>query len=262
MKHHKGKEKEEIQKTKSPKHVEREFSFWKKSTNKETGQKSEIFLDKKTEKRDFHSSTESCRQRKKHKKKSERKRRKRLVKKKAHQKERENTRMEEHRDNNEKSGKERVKRRFLQRKIFYISQNIFQKRKSKHWKKEVKKMRTRKKRKIGRNLEEQDLQKVQKEAKKTYSRRDIVISNIFYQKMTRDRCPCHCDHRANNYQWKIRKKEDVNQLEKKVFFQEKHEFLPTNGKNVFHNGVQKFVLFLLSKKMRFHTRDLHNREHK
>ena len=69
-----------------------------------------------------------------------------------------------------------MKRRFLQRKNFLFHKNIFQKKQKtkrdksrykngflKRLKKEVKKMRTRKKRKIGRNLEKQDLQKVQKE---------------------------------------------------------------------------------------------------
>ena len=48
------------------------------------------------------------------------------LKKKQHtQKKGEDTRMEKHTENNEKGGKERVKRRFLQRKNFFISQNIF-----------------------------------------------------------------------------------------------------------------------------------------
>ena len=36
------------------------------------------------------------------------------------------------------------------------------------------------------------------------------------QRMTRGRCPCHCDHRTNNYQWKMRQKE-VNQEEQNIF---------------------------------------------
>ena len=54
VKHHKGKKKEEIQKTKLPKHVERKKNWKDASTNKEIGKKKK---DKKTEKRDFHSFT-------------------------------------------------------------------------------------------------------------------------------------------------------------------------------------------------------------
>ena len=36
-------------------------------------------------------------------------------------------------------------------------------------------------------------------------------------RMTFGRCPCHCDHRTNNYPWKMRKKE-VHQEEKIAFF--------------------------------------------
>ena len=39
VKHFKGKKKEEIQKTKLPKHVKRFFFFFEKSANKETGTK-------------------------------------------------------------------------------------------------------------------------------------------------------------------------------------------------------------------------------
>ena len=35
------------------------------------------------------------------------------------------------------------------------------------------------------------------------------------QRMTRGRCPCHSNHWTNNCQWKMRKKEDVKQDEKK-----------------------------------------------
>ena len=61
--------------------------------------------------------------------KSERKRRSRLVRKKAHQKKGENTRMEKQTENNENGGKERVKRRFLQRKNFLFHKTFFKKNK-------------------------------------------------------------------------------------------------------------------------------------
>ena len=36
------------------------------------------------------------------------------------------------------------------------------------------------------------------------------------QRMTRGRCPCHCDHRTNNYQWKITKRM-LNRMRRIVF---------------------------------------------
>ena len=63
VKHHNGKKKEEIQKTKLPKHVGKKL-FLKKTLQKETEKKGDFLWDKKTKKRDFHSITESCRQRK------------------------------------------------------------------------------------------------------------------------------------------------------------------------------------------------------
>ena len=72
------KKNEETQKKKLPKHVERMF-FLKKNPPTRNGQKrGDFFRDEKTERRDFHAFTESCRQRKNTK--SERKRRKSLVK--------------------------------------------------------------------------------------------------------------------------------------------------------------------------------------
>ena len=53
MKHHKGKKKEEIQKTKLPKHVERFFFLKKKFANKETGKEREIFFFKKKQRREI-----------------------------------------------------------------------------------------------------------------------------------------------------------------------------------------------------------------
>ena len=76
------------------------------------------------------------------------------------------------------------------------------------------------------------------------------------QRMTRDRCPCHCDHRTNNYQWKMRQKE-VNQEEQNIFKERSTRFFQQKlKKGIFlkKNGVWKFVLFLKSKKIRIQRR--------
>ena len=171
--HFKGKKKEEIQKTKLPKHVER-FFFLKKIREKGNGQrKGDFFLDK-TEKRYFHSFTESCTQRKTQKRKVNEKGGKDSLEKKTHQIKEKTQGRKNIRKTMKKAEKQELRGDFLRGTIF-ISQNIFQKKIKKRQikkqkrisqnieKKEVKKMRTRKKRKIERNSEKQDLQKVQKE---------------------------------------------------------------------------------------------------
>ena len=125
MKHHKGKEKEEIQKNSVTKTCRKGHFFLKKktSTNKETGQKSEIFLDKKTEKRDFHAFTESCRQRKNTKRSVNEKRRKRLRKKALHKKEK---------TQGWKNIRKTMKKAdFLRRRIFLIHKTFFKKKRDK-----------------------------------------------------------------------------------------------------------------------------------
>ena len=99
------------------------------------------------------------------------------------------------------------------------------------------------------------------------------------QRMTRARCPCHCDHRTNNYPWKITKKE-VKQDEKnsvswemniKFFCQTKRtskrflKFQQTianpqqrlqeqraHAKNIFVNINEKRVFHNFFKKKKFH----------
>ena len=78
--------------------------------------------------------------------------------------------MAKHTENNEKSGKERVKMRFLQslfHKTFFKKkrQIKIRKRISENLERGGKENENKKKRKIGRNLEKQDLQKVQRERK-------------------------------------------------------------------------------------------------
>ena len=84
------------------------------------------------------------------------------------------------------------------------------------------------------------------------------------QRMTRGRCPCHCDHRTNNCQWKMRKESKPGGA--KYFLREKHEVFSnkncTKGNFFKKNGVWKFVLFLKSKKWGSREGIWTNREHK
>ena len=84
--------------------------------------------------------------------------------------------MEQHTENNEKGGKERVKRRFLQRKNFFNSKNIFPKKKNnqdtkgflKTLRKRCKGNENKKKKKNREQLRKnQDLQMVQRERKQS-----------------------------------------------------------------------------------------------
>ena len=177
VKHYKGKKKQEIQKTKLPKHVER--IFLQNPSTRDTGKKREIFWRQQNREERcpfFHRKLQTAEKHTK-KKKSERKRRNRLVRKKAHQQKGENTRTEKHTENNEKGGKERVKRRFLQSKIVLFHKNIFQKKRDKSdksrnkkgflktLKKGGKENENKKKRKNSENLRKTRFAKVQKREK-------------------------------------------------------------------------------------------------
>ena len=98
------------------------------SSQKETDKKGRFFGGKKTEKRDFHSFTESCRQRKNTEKKvNEKGGIDSLEEKKRSEKKGENTRMEKQTENSEKRRKRKSEEEISSEEEFFISQNIFKK---------------------------------------------------------------------------------------------------------------------------------------
>ena len=105
--------------------------FLQNPPTRKRAKKGRFFGGNKTEKRDVHSFTESCIQRKntQKKRKVNEKGGKDSLEKNAHQKKGENKRTEKHTEDNEKGGKERVKRRFLQRKNFLFHKTFFKKKK-------------------------------------------------------------------------------------------------------------------------------------
>ena len=128
VKHYKGEKRRDSQKTKFPKHVERTFFFEKNPPTRKL-EKSEIFWDK--QRREISILLPKVADSEKTQRKVNEKGGIDSLEKNTHQKKGENTRMEKRTENNEKGGKERVKRRFLQRKNFLFHKNIFQKKKTK-----------------------------------------------------------------------------------------------------------------------------------